>query len=73
MLAHVVSVRVILLSGVENRIKDNRFTDADTSRVLAKGIHALRAEVLHDRAQGGDIVMSRIGHQLGNSFLPFGM
>ena len=46
MLAHVVSGREILLSGVENRIRDNKFTDADTLRVLTRGIHALRADVL---------------------------
>ena len=46
MLAHVVSGREILLSGVENRIRDNKFTDADTVRVLTRGIHALRADVL---------------------------
>ena len=46
MLAHVVSGREILLPGVENRIRDNKFTDADTLRVLTRGIHALRADVL---------------------------
>ena len=51
MLAHVVSGREILLSGVEKRIRDNRLTDADTLRVLARGIQALRADVL-SRVQG---------------------
>jgi chromate reductase len=46
MLAHVVSGREILLSDVENRIRDNKFTDADTPRVLARGIHALRTNIL---------------------------
>ena len=46
MLAHVVSGREILLSGVENRIRENRFTDPDTLRVLTRGIHALRADIL---------------------------
>lgn len=46
MLAHVVSGREILLSGVENRIRDNKFTDADTLRVLTRGIQALGTEVL---------------------------
>ena len=55
MLAHVVSGREILLSGVENRIRDNKFTDADTLRVLARGIHALRAEVLNGRVHGGTL------------------
>ena len=55
MLAHVVPGREILLSGVENRIRDNRFTDADTLRVLVRGIHALRAEVLSGRVQGGTL------------------
>ncbi len=55
MLAHVVPGQEILLSGVENRIRDNRFTDADTLRVLARGIHALRAEVLSGRVQGGTL------------------
>ena len=52
MLAHVVSGREILLSGVENRVRDDRFTDANTLRVLARGMHALRAEVV-GRVQGG--------------------
>ena len=51
MLAHVVAGREILLSGVENRVRDNRFTDADTQRVLARGIHALRTDIL-SRRQG---------------------
>ena len=55
MLAHVVSGREILLSGVENRIRDNRFTDADTPRILARGIHSLRAEVLGARVQAGTL------------------
>ena len=46
MLAHVVSGREILLSGVENRVRDSRFIDADTQRVLARGIHALRTDIL---------------------------
>ncbi len=55
MLAHVVPGREIFLSDVENRIQDNRFTDADTLRVLARGIHALRAEVQSGRVQGGTL------------------
>ena len=51
MLAHVVSGREILLSGVEHRIRNNRFTDPDTLRVLVRGIHALRADIL-SRFQG---------------------
>ena len=38
MLAHVVSGREIILSGVENRIRDNRFTDPDTLRVLTRAL-----------------------------------
>lgn len=55
MLAHVVPGREIVLSGVENRIRDNRFTDADTLRVLARGIHALRAAILSGQAHGGTL------------------
>ena len=51
MLAHVVPGLEILLYGVENRIRDNRFADADTLRVLARGIQALRADI-SSRVQG---------------------
>jgi chromate reductase, NAD(P)H dehydrogenase (quinone) len=51
MLAHIVPGREILLAGVEKRMRDSRFTDADTLRVLKRGLQALREEVLSRRDQ----------------------
>ncbi len=52
MLAHLVPSREILLGGVENRIRDDRFIDSDTLRVLTKGVDALRKEMLLRSAHG---------------------
>ncbi len=51
MLAHVVPGREIFLAGVENRVRNGLFTDADTLRVLTKGIDALRKEIVGRPAQ----------------------
>lgn len=52
MLAHVVPGREIFLAGVENRLRNGRFTDPDTSRTITRGIDALRTEILSRSAQG---------------------
>ncbi len=51
MLAHIVPGREIFLAGVENRVRNGSFTDADTLRVVRKGIDALRKEILSRPAQ----------------------
>ncbi len=51
MLAHVVPGREIFLAGVENRVRNGLFTDADTLRVLTRGIDALRKEIVRRPAQ----------------------
>ena len=52
MLAYVVPGREILLADVGRRMRDGRFSDADTSRVLTRGLEALRKEVLCRREEG---------------------
>ncbi len=51
MLAHVVPGREIFLAGVENRVRNGLFTDADALRVLTRGIDALRKEIVRRPAQ----------------------
>ena len=46
MLARIVPGREVFLAGVEGRVRNEAFTDADTLRVLTKGIDALRKEIL---------------------------
>ena len=53
MLAKVVPGREILLPGAENRVCESRFTDADTSRILARGLQALRKEVISSQGTQG--------------------
>ena len=52
MLAHIVPGREIILGDVENRVRDGRFTDKDTLRVLTRGVEALREEILIRSAYG---------------------
>ncbi len=52
MLAHVVPGREILLAGAASHLVEGRLTDANTLRVLERGLQALRQEIRLRRAEG---------------------
>lgn len=52
MLANVVPGRESLLAGAASHLVEGRLTDANTLRVLEKGVQALRQEIMLRRSEG---------------------